>query len=145
MNRPLAPRISSLIDAAHEAHSDKKLQHPKTQAYAMFEWQLQEAATERQEQTRSRRQTEDNLSIIGGRGGGGGGSSNRASLSGGRRVTDNSLGFMATGGGGTGGSLAGSRTSGMGRRASSGLSTNFDAEEGGAPTCNLEVCIVWGT
>ena len=119
IDRPLAPLISSLVDAAHESHSDKKLQHPKTQQYAMFEWQLQEAAAERQEQVRSRRQTEDNGSL------GSLGASNRSGPRG-RRMTDTNTSFQ---GGGS-----------MGQRMSSqGNLSNFDLDEGGPPTCNLEV------
>lgn len=139
LDRPLAPLISSLLDAAHESHADRKLQHPKTQQYAMFEWQLQEAAAERSQQQqrsgRSRRQTEDNVSLAtvsaaginGGSGGSAAGFGARP-----RRQTETDLSYVGSG--------ASKGLLGMQQRTSSasGMSL-FDPDEGGLPTCNLEV------
>ena len=140
LDRPLAPLISSLLDAAHESHADRKLQHPKTQQYAMFEWQLQEAAAERSQQQRSgrsRRQTEDNVSVMtaGATGISGGCGSSAGFGARPRRQTDTSLSFIGPGGGASKGLLQGmqQRTS-----SASGMSL-FEADEGGMPTCNLEV------
>ena len=137
LDRPLAPLISSLLDAAHESHADRKLQHPKTQQYAMFEWQLQEAAAERSQQQRSgrsRRQTEDNVSVM---------TAGAAGISGGgsaagfgarpRRQTDTNLSFV-------GSAASKGLLQGVQQRISSasGMSL-FEPDEGGMPTCNLEV------
>ena len=132
--RPIAPLISSLVDAAHDSHAERKLRHPLTQQYAMFEWQLQEAATERLQQTRSRRKTEDNMSLLRsinvGRLSGGGGAQPRN-----RRQTETDLSYSA----GSGIVTSGARGP-RARQSSSGLSFScFDPDEGGDPTCNLEV------
>ena len=135
--RPLAPLVSSLVDAAHESHAERKLQHPMTQQYAMFEWQLQEVAAEMQQLARSRRKTEDDLSTFGRSDGGGGGLPSigwGGSQASNRRQTDTDLSYSGSG------VLTGGMRGPRSRQSQSGVSsTSFNPDDGGDPTCNLEV------
>ncbi len=42
--RPLGGLLNTLVDAAHQAHDNRKLLHPSTYAYSIFNWKVQEGA-----------------------------------------------------------------------------------------------------